>query len=718
MNPIAKTAWWIAVAPLFVIPFLALYVSNDLYFPFITGKNFIFRMLVEVSVAGWAVLMIADRRYRPRFSWIMVSFVLLIGWMAIADSHAVNPHKAFWSNFERMDGFVALAHILALFLVMGSVFTVDRLWRRWWLTFISAAAIVCAYGLFQLLGAAAIHQSSNRLDASLGNAEYLAGYLLLTLGITLWQALESRSKEQAWLRYALLALAVLETVVLVGTLTRGTVVGLVGAAAFGAVAWAFLAEGKSRRNAAVVLGVLIVLVGGLFSLRNAPIVTENPSLQRFASIFSLREALGTRLVIWDMAIEGAKERPLLGWGHDGYNYIFNRYYEPSLYAQEPWFDRAHNIYLDWLVAGGIPALILFLALMGATVLAVLRAEGLGRGERVLLLATLVAYGIQGLAVFDNLFTYIPLAAILAYVHGRAAKPISFAENLPEARGVALQAALPVAAVLGIIVLYMVNVPTYAAAHELIRGLTPGSAETRLGYFKSAIAREPFATQEIREQLLQFAQSVAMSPQVSAATKEETVSFAIAQFQEELARAPEDARLHIQYASFLRGIDRFDESRVASARARELSPRKQSIIIEQGIGAWQAGDYPAARDFFAEAYDLAPESEEFAAYAAAGRIVAGDIAGGKELLLERFGTTTIDNSILGLAYQEAGAWNDLVNVLRLRARSSTDAATGYQLGIALVRAGRITEARAQIRAVIQAFPASAEQGAALLAQLGG
>lgn len=718
MNPVAKTAWWIAVAPLFLIPFLALYVSSDLYFPFITGKNFAFRAFVEISVAGWAVLMLADRRYRPRFSWLIVSFTFLVGWMVIADMYAVNPHKAFWSNFERMDGFVMLAHVFALFVVMGSVFTVDRLWRSWSLTFVSATAVVCVYGLFQMLGAAKIHQSTDRVDASLGNAEYLAGYLLLALGITLWQALEARGKEQAWLRYSLLALAAFEAVILVATLTRGTVVGLVGAAAFAALAWTFMGDGKGRRYAVAALGVIAVLVGGLFLLRASPVVTENPNLQRFASIFSLREALGTRLTIWDMALEGVKERPLIGWGHEGYNHIFNRYYEPSLYDQEPWFDRAHNIYLDWLVAGGIPALILFLALLAATALAVLRAKDLGRGERVLLLATLVGYGIQGLAVFDNLFTYVPLAALLAYVHGRTARPIGALERLSEARGAALQASLPVAAVLGIVVIYMVNVPTYAAAQELIRGMTPASAEARLSYFRSALAREPFATQEIREQLLQFAQSASASPQVAAATKEEAVGFAEAQFNEELARAPQDTRLHIQYASFLRGIDRFEDARAASARARELSPRKQSVIIEQGIGAWQAGDYAAARDLFAEAYALAPESDEFAAYAASGRIIAGDRAGGKAIILEHFGTTTVDNMILGLAYQEAGAWNDLVELLRLRARGSTDATTGYQLGIALGRAGRYAEARAQIRAVMQAFPGDAERGAALLAQLGG
>ena len=31
---------------LFAIPFLTLYVENDFFFPYITGKNFLFRIIV------------------------------------------------------------------------------------------------------------------------------------------------------------------------------------------------------------------------------------------------------------------------------------------------------------------------------------------------------------------------------------------------------------------------------------------------------------------------------------------------------------------------------------------------------------------------------------------------------------------------------------------------------------------------------------------------
>ena len=50
----------VVIAGLFAVPFLTLYVENDYFFPFITGKNFWFRILVDISFAAWVILAFAD----------------------------------------------------------------------------------------------------------------------------------------------------------------------------------------------------------------------------------------------------------------------------------------------------------------------------------------------------------------------------------------------------------------------------------------------------------------------------------------------------------------------------------------------------------------------------------------------------------------------------------------------------------------------------------
>ena len=86
-----QVARWAVLIPLFLIPFLSLYVSDHLFFPFITGKGFAFRILVEIALAGWAYLALVDTDYRPKFSWTMVLYGALVVWMIVADALAVTP---------------------------------------------------------------------------------------------------------------------------------------------------------------------------------------------------------------------------------------------------------------------------------------------------------------------------------------------------------------------------------------------------------------------------------------------------------------------------------------------------------------------------------------------------------------------------------------------------------------------------------------------------
>ena len=64
-----------------------------------------------------------------------------------------------------------------------------------------------------------------------------------------------------------------------------------------------------------------------------------------------------------MSWQGVKEHPILGWGQENYIVLFNKYYDPKMYQQEPWFDRSHNVFFDWLVSGGILALLAYLSFL-------------------------------------------------------------------------------------------------------------------------------------------------------------------------------------------------------------------------------------------------------------------------------------------------------------------------------------------------------------------
>lgn len=712
-----QTAMWVALGALFLVPFMPLMVFDSFFFPFITSKAFYFRILIEVAVAAWIVLIFLDRKYRPRFSWLGAGVLAFVAWMFIADAFAISAAKAFWSNFERMEGWMLLIHLLGFFFVASSILRVEKKWRAWFLTSLGVSVILSGYALLQLNGTLAIHQGSTRIDATLGNSAYFAIYLLFSVFVALWLALTERL---AWLKWSLVALAALETILLFFTETRGTIVGLVLAGTLAVLLSLLTANKRARRLAAGAFALILISIGGFYFIRESSFVQDNHVLQRIASI-SL-DALQVRLAIWNMAFQGALERPLTGWGQEGFNYIFNKYYDPSLYAQEPWFDRAHNAFIDWLVAGGLPALFLYLSLFGFALLLLWRSPELSLPERIALTGALVGYGIHNLFVFDNLSSYVYFFAILALIDSQVARPIARLECAPElTKEHGMTTVLPVAIVLTVALVWYVNVPGIKAATKLITAITPSSAgiDTNIVEFEELTAHPAFAVQEIREQLISFAASAVQSSQVTNEQKQRIVSLAITEMQKQIKAYPLDARERLQLAYIYRVIGDGANALEQIEVAKELSPRKEAILIEAGIVEWDRGNVEAARGNFNAAYQLGLEFPALAEYAAAGNIAVGDIATADSILQDAFGTTSVDSDILAVAYYRAKKWSRLIDMWKLRVeKPGASVQSWFSLAAVYYTTGDKVNAIKTINAATTLFPDAASAGASAIAQIVG
>ena len=190
---------YIILAGLFAMPFVPLIVSSSLFFPFITGKAFVFRFLVEIVFATWLVLAIRDESYRPKFSWILGAILTFLIVMGLADIFAQNPFKAFWSNYERMEGYITLLHLGAYFVVMGSVLKTQELWNKLLATSLVASAIMAIYSFLQLAGKITINQGGVRVDGTLGNAGYLGIYMVFHIFFAaLLSGLNKNGKKSYW----------------------------------------------------------------------------------------------------------------------------------------------------------------------------------------------------------------------------------------------------------------------------------------------------------------------------------------------------------------------------------------------------------------------------------------------------------------------------------------------------------------------------------------
>lgn len=598
---------------LFVVPFLALYVENDYFFPFITGKNFGFRIITECAFAAWVLLALYDAQYRPKFSWIFATFLVFLAVMFVANLQGESPHDSFWSNFERMDGYVTLVHVFLYLVVLGSVFKTEKMWFRYFNATLIAASLLSFHAFGQISGLIEHRYGGFRVDATLGNATYMAIYMFFHTFIAGYMFLHAKTNGR---KYTYGALALIFAYLLIQTATRGTTIGLIVGIII-AVLYIALFTKESKHIRKVALGVLvgvILLVGGFASVRNTQFVQNNPTLTRLASI-SLSEGTN-RFNIWGMAFEGVKERPLLGWGQSNYNYVFNKYYRSELHGGEAWFDRVHNIVMDWLIAGGVFGLIAYFSVLFSALYYLFLAPLIKKDdqtftvvERGVLIGLLAGYTTHNMFVFDNIVSYIFYGLFLAYIHSRVARRIPSIESWKINTRIVDQIAVPVVGVLAVLCVYFVNVPGMQAAGDIIDAFRTQDPEVVLTNFNRALGRNSFANQEIREQLTQKVQEIIRTPQVSAEIKQKAFKRAEEELLNQEKEKPGDARVQVFISSFYRSTNNLDQALKHIELARALSPRKQLIIFEQGMVYIQKGEYQKAMDIVKEAYDLGPQFQD-------------------------------------------------------------------------------------------------------------
>ncbi len=627
-----KNLRYIVLCGLFATPFIPFIIINHFFFPFITGKAFVFRIIVELVFGLWILLMLKDITYRPKRSWLLGVLALFVSVIFIADIFGVNFYRSFWSNYERMEGFVNLLHLSAYFLMLATVLKTEKWWNYFFNTSFGASVILCLfYALPQIYGNADIHQSSDRIDATFGNATYFAAYLLINMFLALFLLMRSNKVYLKWLYGIGIAL---EFFLMYKTQTRGALVGLVGGLFVSTILLSILGGQKKmfRKFAIGALVSLVLIVGGLFMAKDSSFVKSSPTLVRFTEISLKQEFLKGqgRYYIWPMAIKGFKEHPVLGWGQENFNYVFNKNYDPRMYYQEQWFDHTHNAVLDWLVSGGVLGLGAYLSIFVFLLYYIWRKklEDFSITDKSILTGLIVGYFIQNLFVFDNITSYLLFVMILAYVYSAktpsTAKPI--APNLQFGNtGLGVVAALLLVAT--IFTLYKVNIKPMQATTALIYALAPepGGAydyAKDLLSFKKSIAYDTFGNGEAREHLILLSQKLSVE-NVPNDLRSAVFQSASSEMAKQIEENKEpDARYYLFLGSLLGRYGVFDHALNYLTQAHSLSPRKQTILFELSNVYFAQNKPLEALAALKEAFDLSPEYLEARLAYFTGAIQAG------------------------------------------------------------------------------------------------
>ncbi len=405
-------------------------VSWSIYFPFISGKTYLFRFLVELSFAFWLLLAIRDRKYWPNFkNPIVAATLLFLLGLTITALLGIDPINSFFSNIERADGVIQFGHWFLYFLMIISVFQGRSDWERLLKILVGLAAALALWAWYLDRIAAYVY----RIQGSFGNPSYLGAFMIFAIGFAAALAVlqlrnnSSRSFDQdnvatskKWL-LLWLGLIIFFGITLMSTQTRGAYLGLAGGFIF-FTAFAFIFLRKKHKNLSIFLGAAfisgLIVVSSIFAFQKSQLVQSQYILKRIADFSTVTQStsFNERVRAWMVALKVFKDKPIFGWGPENFGPAFNYHYDFQATQLESWFDRPHSQPLQILAEGGLFLFLLYLFWIGAIFFVIYRIFGKNRLLGGVLAATYLAFLIQDLFLFDTYPLYLGLFPFLGFLY--------------------------------------------------------------------------------------------------------------------------------------------------------------------------------------------------------------------------------------------------------------------------------------------------------------
>lgn len=688
------------ISILFALLLTPLIVSVSLYFPYVTGKVFAFRLGTTVALAAWLVLVLKRPEYLPKKSGILAASGIFLIWLAICNIFGIDRQSSFFSNFERMEGWFTHLYLFIYLVVLSSVIKTDKMWN-WML----GSSVVVA----NIIALIAAFDQEQRTNVVLGNSTYVAIYVLFNLFFVFLLAYRmSRTRaSDAAVRFAAYAYyavtALLFVYVIFRTQTRGTILALVFSAGFFAVLTT-ISHWKHKRVRVVSLSLLtlVLAASALFWInRDSQFIQNNPMLARVTTISASEGTGRARLVNWSIAWEAIKDRPLLGWGQENFIYAFPMHFNPQMYNQEAWFDRTHNALLDWGVQGGVLATLLYLSLFAVAAHAVHRSTSLTRTEKNILHTLFVAYLIHNMFVFDNYSSYLMFFLTLGLVmHHQHKGTLMVSEKT---RQIGLAVGLIGAVWIG----YVVILQPYTVARGLIATVSSQDAQAALAGYERLSQKDTFGNFEVFTRMATDAGAFLRVP--DQALVERYITLVQQEGQQMLAESPRSLRVHEFFGSFLYQTGNVDAAVELLERARAIAPNRQSNLYILGYAYVEQGELDKAVEVFKHAYDVLPENEKARQHYGAALLLKGDQAG--RALIEGY---SYKDSFFLTVFNRTKQYKEVISILE---QMIADQPTNYQLQVSLavahLESGNREKAIEIIRGVMKAVPAFEPQGAQII-----
>lgn len=315
-------------APIVLVLLLPLIVFPKVFNPYEYGKFLIFVTGVEVVL--FLNLIFSRRNFKIPTDKLSILIYLFLFTTLIADLLGADAKTSLLGSDWRLQGFLTSFSGAVLYVLLrnyskleNSYFSKVALLSAF---LISAVAIYQVF-LFYFISDSNIETYQGRFVGSMGNPNFLAGFLAMLLPFVL--LIGPNRKYQPFLKIFVTGL-VLIAIWLSGSRSGMMAIGFI---IFSSLIYCF----REQKLKNFLVGVVAVCL--VFFL--------------FQTIKSERVSIwDNRNLIWEEGIKAVVKRPILGYGQENFELIYP-------VARNVKVDNAHNIFIETAVSSGIVGLILF-----------------------------------------------------------------------------------------------------------------------------------------------------------------------------------------------------------------------------------------------------------------------------------------------------------------------------------------------------------------------
>lgn len=634
---------------LFPLAFTPLIVVWSTLFPFIFGKTIFIRTAVTLFWVLFVVYLIYQHQSakisinqrlnklksvlisvirNPLFIFISL-FVLLMLFSVI---FAVNPYRAFFGDIERGEGYLGILYFFGFFIASLLVFE-----KKDWLTFFKLSlltgGILFFHGLYQYVDFV-------RMQSFIGNPAFLGTYFIFIIFAALVILIEDRNR---WWRLFGGLSALMATAGVFLTQTRGAIVGLIAGAVLAALYFAIKGKGRKIGIVLVILGVLFL--GAFVITRNNSVWQNIPGVNRFTALSYNDSSFQTRLIAAGVSLDAVNpsknglKKFLIGWGPENFNIAYNSHYDPNYLKYENlWFDRAHNKLFEVLAVDGILGLLAYFGIWLSILYLVFKRFALIRqnqhesvSEKSALISPnqhksasiknpylsasilffAVAYFIQNLFLFDQISTYIPFFAFLAFIISETRVSTESSPSASISQNQHKSAYISVVFLVAVFFIYFLITTAFIPFYQMnkfIGVVKSGNAQRVFDNIDKFTKPYNYAQKELRNRFLGLMASYGDNQGLKP-----LVDKSISLFEEVVLKERYDPRYFTLLAEIYRvrgelgDVEALKKSDEYYFRALELSPKRQEFLYNIAVNIYgDKGDFIKMEEYLDKMLDYGPD----------------------------------------------------------------------------------------------------------------